>query len=189
MSDDDLETYESQIEYSHFVRMLRATTYQPEYRVTGGALIWFVVYQLRWLLYHQWANRLKPFLFTVERQGAVLGGIMVGPAGEVGQPVVTLDPLLKPLVLRLIANRLDKLFAESKKKLFFRTFESNTSIIRAGLRRGFVLTQAKEYVITLPLGIFTVSWIAKRPPSYFKPLFTVRTLRLLERGPGNSSTS
>lgn len=175
-----LKTYESQIKYAHFARMVHATAHQREYRVTAGAVFWHLAYLCRWPLYMLWARKICPRLFTIECGQTVIGGIMLGPSGELGQPVVTRDPRYRTAVLRLLSDWITERQEEFRGVLYFRTFEDNYSLIRAAIRRGFCLTEERKYVVTTRLGILTFSWVSNTVPKTKLPLLEVRTLRRLE---------
>lgn len=181
MLTDDIQTFDSQIEYEHFSKFLYATTQQPEYRAIIGSLPCFLLYRLRWFLYHFWAKKTKPAIITFEWQGKVIGGIMVGKSGEIGNPVITRDRVLQGKAIKLISQWVDKLLEDKSKRFFIRTFESNISIITAAKRRGFVLSDKKEYVNILKLGILNLVWYSTTPKSFISALVEVHPMLMLER--------
>jgi len=181
MLTDDIEKHESQIEYQHFSRMLYATIKQPEYRSIIGIFPCFAIYQLRWLIYQIWAKKTTPFIATFERQGEVIGGIMVGKSGEIGNPVITQDRALQAKAIKLLSQWIDKLLRDKNKRLFIRTFESNDSIITAAKRRGFVLSNKREYVMILKLGLINLVWYSSTPKNFIPVLIEVHPMIMLER--------
>lgn len=181
MSTDNVQTFESQIEYEHFSRLLYATTKQPEYRAIIGSLPCFLLYRLRWFLYQFWAKKTMPTIATFEWQGEVIGGIMVGKSGEIGNPVITQDRILQVKAIKLISQWIDNLLEDKSKRFFIRTFESNESIITAAKRRGFVLSDKREYVMILNLGILNLVWYSSTPKSFISALVKVHPMLMLER--------
>ena len=181
MLTDNIEKHESQIEYQHFSRMLYATVKQPEYRSIIGPFPCFVIYQLRWLIYQFWAIKTKPLIATFERQGEVIGGIMVGKSGEIGNPVITQDKILQVKAIKLLSQWIDELLTDKSKRFFIRTFESNDSIITAAKRRGFVLSNKQEYVMILKLRLMNLVWYSSTPKVFSQTLIEVHPMLLLER--------
>jgi hypothetical protein len=183
MRESSFVEYESQIDYHHFTKMLRATMLQLEYRANLGGFFWAIIYQLRWILFWAWARKVRPRLYTVEYDNQIIAGIMLGPSGEIGQPVLCTDPSLQKIATKYLTGWVDRLLLDRSRFYYFRTSSLNSSIIRAGQRRHFVLAPNVQYVITLPLGFFTISWISQDRPRFLRRFLRTDTLLQYERRP------
>ena len=179
----DFNSYESDgTEYRHFARTLRAILRQNEYRPSAGLLSWWMFYQLRWFIFLFFVKRYRPRIFTIERNGEVVGSISLTRSGELANVVVTADPLMKSTVIRMLRSRIDTWLAEER---YFRvrTFDANRSLIQSLLRRGFNLSEESQYVITVPLGPLSFSWISRSYPRRNNLHLKIRRLCVLERIP------
>jgi len=171
-------------DFQHFSRTLKALVHQPEYGPSAGKYVWWAMYQFRFLIYIFLVRRYKPIIYTVELENEVVGSISLTRSGEIANAVVTSDPMIKISVMRLLREKIDEWLNEHR---YFRarTFETNRSLIRSLLRRGFDLKKPPQYVITIPLGPFAFSWITESPPKRISFL-TVRKLCVLEHFPDSN---
>ena len=181
MPDSDIKKVESQIEYDHFSRMLFATIKQPEYRRIIGPLPCFIIYHCRWLIFQVWAKKTKPQIVTFEKQGEVIGGLMVGKSGEIGNPVISKEYSLQKIAIRLLSQWIDELIIDNKKRFFIRTFKNNKSIINAAKRKGFIQSNNQEYAMILKLGLLNFVWYSAHSKIFLSALLEIHPVIMLER--------
>lgn len=181
MMQSKLEIHESQIEYDHFSRMLASIVNQPEFRPSGGIVVWLLIYYGRKIIWHFDVKKKKPYLFTIELGNKVMGGFTIGQSGEIGNVVISPNKKIKHIVTKILINQINQILSIEDRYYKFRTFDTNQSLISAALRRGFTLSEKIEYVITLPLGPFTFSWISDIVPKWIMIPYRIRVLRKLER--------
>ena len=166
--------------YEQYVKMMQAFLEQPEYIQFLGRFWRFILYGVRWPLYHIWRKKVIVKRITVEKDGKVLGGFELSLMGELGSAVVTTVPTYRISVIKVLLELGDELLQDKTKTFTVRTF--NTVIISTLTRRGFYeLPDRRLYVVTIPLGPLTFTWNRKSPPKFGKSFLKINKLIYLTR--------
>jgi hypothetical protein len=165
--------------YRRFRLVLDALARQPQYRATVGTVAWALLRLGAPLVYRWRVRSTHLFLVSIERDGAVFGSITLTRSGQLANLVVLGSAAERKLVLRQVCAEIDRLLAGGPRRYFVRTFETNRSIRAALARRGFDTHAEVRYVVTVPLGPLTFSWLQHRRPAL--PFLESRRLLRLER--------
>jgi hypothetical protein len=185
--DPDWRVVRSRSAYGHVRRVVRALGHQPEYRATGGALAWWALRLATPLIYLLRLRRNRPLLISIERGGDVLGSTTLTRSGQIANVVILGRGGERRIVIRRLLAEVDRELAASDRAWYARTFETSRSVRAALARRAFVTVPHAEYVVTLPLGPLTVSWLQSRPPG--RRGLVARRLVRMERPVGSGRRS
>ena len=183
----DWRVVRSRAAYGHVGRVIRALGRQPEYRDIGGALAWWALRLATPLIYCFRLRRKRPLIISIERGGEVLGSLTLTRSGQIANAVVLGEGGERRTVVRKLLAEVDRELAANDRAWYARTFETSRSSRAALERRAFASVPHSEYVVTLPLGPLTFSWLQSRPPRQRR--LVARRLVRLERPVGSEPSS
>ncbi|MBA2448187.1 MAG: hypothetical protein H0V51_09185, partial [Chloroflexi bacterium] len=154
----------SRAAYEHVGRVIRALGRQPEYREIGGTLAWWALRLATPLIYCFRLRQKRPLIISIERGGEVRGSLTFTRSGQIANAVALGEGDERRTVVRRLLAEVDRELAAHDRAWYVRTFETNRSARAALERRAFARVPHSEYVVTLPLGPLTFSWLQSRPP-------------------------
>ncbi len=165
---------ESVGDYRQFQMMFRAVAHQKEYQQDIGPFWWCLAELIKPLAF-LWVRHLRTVIWTVEDDGRLLAGLTM-TRSELGLPVVPPSGPAKARAVRLIHARAVR-FGREHPGAFVRT--SNPGIFRTLRALGMTENQSRpEYVITLLLGPFRMSFISRNRQRW-AAMAHVRAVRLV----------
>jgi len=166
--------------YKQYVKMIGILCKQTEYKQFIGSFWIFILYKMKWPLYHFWRKHFIVKTITVEKDDMVLGGFELSQTGEFGSAVLTTDFTYRVSVIKILFNLGELLLQDKTTTFIVRTF--NPVIVSTLKKRGFhEVSERKLYVITVPLGPFTLTWNNKNLPKWGKSFLNINELIYLTR--------
>ncbi len=108
-------------------------------------------------------RRCHPRILMASSGAKLIGGTVITRGGTIAWAVLSNDPLLKRLAVRLLVPRFERILATFGRSTL-KAITANQSIRKFVLREGFTESGNDRYVITFPLGLFTVSWLSRKLP-------------------------